>query len=184
MIQARTERPAGTKALVLGLLLVAFMVLSLMLAAKPARASTTFTVNNTVDPGNGTCSASGCSLREAFTAANNTPGEDLIRFNILGGGVKTIEVSSPLPPISEAATVDGKLSTKPNRNFVVRFFSNPSGTDEGKTFIGQKKVTTTSKGKVPFTFSPPRKVGEGKAITATGAEGTSEFSAPRAVVAP
>jgi CSLREA domain-containing protein len=85
MIRARTERPAGTKALVLGLLLVAFIVLSLMLAAKPARASTTFTVNNTVDPGNGTCSASGCSLREAITAANNTPGEDLIRFNILGG---------------------------------------------------------------------------------------------------
>jgi hypothetical protein len=46
-------------------------------------------------------------------------------------------------------------------------------------------VTTTSEGKVSFTFSPPRKLGEGKAITvtATGAEGTSEFSAPRAVVA-
>ena len=30
----------------------------------------------------------------------------------------------------------------------MRLFSNPSGTDEGKTFMGQKRVKTGSDGKV------------------------------------
>ena len=68
---------------------------------------------------------------------------------------------------------------------VVRFFSNPWGTDEGKRFIGQEKVTTGSDGKATFAFKPARKVDLGKSITAsaTDASGnTSEFSTPRAVV--
>jgi hypothetical protein len=66
----------------------------------------------------------------------------------------------------------------------VQYFSNPSGGDEGKTFIGQEKVSTSADGKASFTFSPARKVGVGKTVTATatGSEGTSEFSAPRTVV--
>jgi hypothetical protein len=40
---------------------------------------------------------------------------------------------------------------------VVRFFSNPSGTDEGKTFIGQKSVTTDASGNATFTFSSAQK---------------------------
>ena len=46
---------------------------SLMLVAKPAHAETTFTVTNTADPGDGICSPGGSTLREAITAANNTP---------------------------------------------------------------------------------------------------------------
>ncbi len=38
-------------------------------------------------------------------------------------------------------TIEGNLTTKPNKTFMVRFFSNPSG-EEGKKFIGKKKVTT------------------------------------------
>ena len=63
-------------------------------------------------------------------------------------------------------TVKGKLSTKPNKTFMVRLFSNPTGGDEGKTFIGQKKVTTNSDGKASFTFSPAQKLGAGKTMTA------------------
>jgi hypothetical protein len=81
-------------------------------------------------------------------------------------------------------TIEGTLRTKPNQSFIVSFFSNPSGsTDEGKTFIGQRALRTGSDGKGSFTFSPARRVGAGKTktATATGSDGTSEFSAPRTV---
>jgi CSLREA domain-containing protein len=83
-------------------------------------------------------------------------------------------------------TVRGKLNSAPNRTFKVQFFSNPSGTDEGKVFIGQKSVTTDGSGNVTFAFSPAQKVGLGRTITATAtspAGNTSEFSAARTVVA-
>jgi hypothetical protein len=80
-------------------------------------------------------------------------------------------------------TLKGRLDSTPNTAFTVQFFSNPSGTDEGKKFVGQKRVRTNSEGKVSFTFVPSRRVGAGQPITATatGPEGTSEFSAPRTV---
>jgi hypothetical protein len=58
-----------------------------------------------------------------------------------------------------------------------------AGLGPSKTFIGKKKVTTGSDGKAPFIFSPALKVGVGKTVTATGSEGTSEFSAPKIVAA-
>jgi hypothetical protein len=94
------------------------------------------------------------------------------------------------PVVRSAVTSDGKttirgnLLSEPKQSYVVRFFSNPSG-NEGKAFIGQKKVTTGADGKATFIFSPAQKVGLGKKVTATatGSEGTSEFSAPRTVTA-
>ena len=50
------------------------------------------------------------SLREAITAANNTPNvgdPDEIRFNIGGGGPQTIQLQSALPAISDAVILDG-----------------------------------------------------------------------------
>jgi CSLREA domain-containing protein len=82
-------------------------------------------------------------------------------------------------------TIKGSLNSTPNKTFAVRFFSNPSGTDEGKTFIGQESVTTDGSGNVTFSFVPAQKVGSGRTVTATatGPGGnTSEFSAPRTVV--
>jgi hypothetical protein len=86
----------------------------------------------------------------------------------------------------DKTTVSARLSSTPNRTFTVQFFSNPAGTDEGKKFLGQKSVTTDSSGNVSFAFSPAQKVGLGRTITATAtspAGNTSEFSAPRTVVA-
>lgn len=86
-----------------------------------------------------------------------------------------------------STTVRGTLNSASAKTFVVRFFSNTSGTDEGKTFIGQKSVTTDASGNVSFTFSLTQKVGLGRTVTATatGPTGnTSEFSAARTVVAP
>ena len=51
------------------------------------------------------------SLREAITAANNTAGANTITFNIAGAGVQTINVSSPLPDISDTVILDA--STQP-----------------------------------------------------------------------
>lgn len=66
----------------------------------------------------------------------------------------------------------------------MQFFSNPSGGDaEGKTFLGEKTVTTDSGGNASFSFTAPTAVPDGTiTATATSAEGdTSEFSAPIAV---
>jgi hypothetical protein len=46
------------------------------------------------------------SLREAITAANNTPGADTINFSI-GSGAQTISLGSALPTISDPVTIDG-----------------------------------------------------------------------------
>jgi CSLREA domain-containing protein len=83
-----------------------------------------------------------------------------------------------------STTLKGRLDSTPKTSFTVQFFANPSGGDEGKKFIGQKRVTTNTEGKVTYAFSPSQKVGVGKTVTATatGPEGTSEFSVPRTVV--
>ncbi len=85
-----------------------------------------------------------------------------------------------------ATTVKGSLSSKPNQTYVIRFFKNPAGENEGKIFIGQKGVTTASDGKATFTFVPAAKVGLGQTVTATATDSlgsTSEFSGARTVVA-
>jgi parallel beta-helix repeat protein len=84
---------------------------------------------------------------------------------------------------STATTVKAKLNSTPNRAFRVQFFSNPSG-NEGKKFVGQQVVSTDASGNATFTFKPAAKVAVGQMITATAsADDTSEFSAPRKVVA-
>jgi CSLREA domain-containing protein len=84
-------------------------------------------------------------------------------------------------------TMEGNLNSTPEKTFVLRFFSNPPGGEEGKTFVGRKSVTTNANGNAPFTFSFAKTVSAGRTVTATatGPGGnTSEFSAPRTVAAP
>ena len=88
--------------------------------------------------------------------------------------------------VSDKTTITGKLSSVPGQTYKVQFFSNPSATNEGKKFIGQKSVTTNGSGTVSFTFSPVSKAAVGQTITATATDptnNTSEFSAPRTVAA-
>ena len=47
------------------------------------------------------------SLREAILAANNSAGLDTITFNIAGAGVHSIALSSNLPSITDAISIDG-----------------------------------------------------------------------------
>jgi CSLREA domain-containing protein len=76
-----------------------------------------------------------------------------------------------------ATTITGTLNSKPRKTFTIQLFSNPAGTDEGKTFLGQVQKKTNLKGKASFSFfGPAAAQGEAMTATATGAEGTSEFS--------
>lgn len=63
----------------LGLLSLALMVLSVPNASL---AGTTYTVNSTADPGDGTCDPTECTLREAIHEAFGNPATDTIVFNI------------------------------------------------------------------------------------------------------
>ncbi len=109
------------KALAAGALMAAMMAAGTM-AANPAHASTTFTVNQTGDAPDAsttsnTCdtdvftSGDQCTLRAAIGQANATLGADAINFNIPGTGVKTIAVNSQgfgaLPAITEQVSIDG-----------------------------------------------------------------------------
>jgi CSLREA domain-containing protein len=95
------------------------------------------------------------------------------------------------PVLSSAKTVSGKTTIKGKFNsghqgfdYLIQFYSNPSGTNEGKKFIGQKIVTTDEIRNATFTFSPATAVSAGQTITATATDsavGTSEFSAPKTV---
>ncbi|HEV8483615.1 MAG TPA: Calx-beta domain-containing protein, partial [Blastocatellia bacterium] len=69
---------------------------ALTLLAKP---QAFFTVINTNDAGAG-------SLRQAILDANNSPGADVINFQI-GQGTPTISLSSSLPAVTDPVTIDG-----------------------------------------------------------------------------
>jgi hypothetical protein len=134
MISTKTQqREAKGKALALGFFLLAVLLATTLLAAKPAHAKT-FTVNSTSDASddflNDTCDADPrafvvrCTLRAAIQEANyqeeantsiQSSGADTINFNIpstapncnANTGVCTISPASALPPITEAVTIDG-----------------------------------------------------------------------------
>jgi hypothetical protein len=84
-----------------------------LFAAAALVSATTYTVTSTADAGPG-------SLRQAITDANASLGADTIAFNIVGSGVHTIVPATPLPPITDAVTVDGytQPGSSPNTNAV------------------------------------------------------------------
>src|SRR5829696_5976346 len=134
MNQAIDKRTSGTKRsqkTLLGacLMVVATLLAACLMAAQPAHASTTFTVNSTADYGDvaaldGVCDATRgggeCTLRAAIEQANATSGADTINFDIPGTGVQTIHVNSDgfgaLPVIKEQVTIDGYTQTGAHPN--------------------------------------------------------------------
>ncbi len=84
-----------------------------------------------------------------------------------------------------ATSISGTLNSKPRKTFTIQFFSNPALTDQGKTFLGQVNVKTNRKGKASFSFlGPAVDTGQQITATATGSEGTSEFSEAKVVEEP
>jgi hypothetical protein len=95
--------------------------------------------------------------------------------------------SSASKPTSDKTVVKGKLNSTPNTDFKVQFISDPSGENEGKELLGTQSVKTDGSGNVSLTFATTKKVSLGQNVTATATNtatgDTSEFSAPKKVVA-
>jgi hypothetical protein len=88
---------------------------------------------------------------------------------------------------SGQTTIKGRLNSIPGAVFTIQVFSNPKGTNQGRTFLGQKRsILTDSNGNATFTLRPKKAVIVGNAITATATNeltgDTSEFSAAKTVV--
>lgn len=128
----------------------------------------------------------GIDLSEAFPGGvtPNDPGDADTGPNKL----QNYPVLTSATIFSGETTIKGKLNSKPNKTFTLRFFSNPPAADEGKKFIGQKDVTTDANGNVlAFAFKPAQAVPAGQEVTATATDpggNTSEFSGSLAVVVP
>jgi uncharacterized repeat protein (TIGR01451 family)/CSLREA domain-containing protein len=79
-------------------------------------------------------------------------------------------------------TVPGRLNSKSGQTYRLDFYSNnpadPTNYGEGQTYIGTTNVTTNAGGNATFSFSSSGPIASNSAIvaTATGVEGTSEFS--------
>ena len=79
---------------------------ALELIPDPVQTGLTLTVNVTND-NNASCTTLDCSLREAINAANANSDTNTIAFNIPGGGVQTIQPTSPLPTVINPVIMDG-----------------------------------------------------------------------------
>ena len=98
---------------------VLWPLLFLLLALAGPAGADTFVVNTTDDTTDGTCNAAHCSLREALAAAHSAAGAPhVINFDIPGAGVRTINVGTTLPLISQSVTIDGytQPGSSPNTN--------------------------------------------------------------------
>lgn len=107
----------------------------------------TFTVSTTADSGAG-------SLRQAISDANAAAGADLIAFAIPAAGVQTIVLSTPLPTITDAVTIDGytQAGATPNTqavgdNAILLIEININGNAEG-LIIGANGGGSTVRGVV------------------------------------
>ena len=115
-------------------------------------------------------------------ATNNDPQDPDAGPNLLQN--KPV-VTSATTISSGGTTIKGKLNSTPDTVFLVELYSNASG-NEGKKLIGVTNVRTDASGNSPFTLSTAQSVAVGQRITATATDSrgnTSEFSAPRTVVA-
>jgi CSLREA domain-containing protein len=94
--------------LLLGALTATMAVLAVPVLASAA----TFTVNTMDDVNDTGCDPFHCSLREAINAANDSPGSDLIAFNVQGPAPYSIKPLAQLPEITDPITIDG--TTEPD----------------------------------------------------------------------
>ncbi len=92
----------------------------------------------------------------------------------------------PVITVAEAGSsthIVGSLNSLANTNFTLHFYANttadPSGYGEGERYLGATTVTTNGSGDASFDLLIPTStaLGEYVTATATGPEGTSEFSA-------
>ena len=93
----------------------------------------TFTVTNTLDSGAG-------SLRQAIISSDAVKGPNAINFNIPGSGVKTINLLSALPTITQPVTIDGTTEPGSGGKPVIQI----DGTKAGSGAIGLDLTSAAS----------------------------------------
>ncbi len=111
----------------------------------------------------------------------NDPGDGDFGSN----GLQNKPVITSVTTTGSTTTGSGNLNSTSGKTFDIQFFSNPSG-NEGRVFRGEISVTTNAQGDAPFIFGFPVAIPAGQTVTATATDpegNTSEFSAPRKVVA-
>ncbi len=134
---------------------------------------------------------SGNSIRRNSIVENGGLGIDLAETGVTGNDVFD-EDTGPngrqnFPLLSTAkfggsSVVSGKLVNKPRTSYTVDFYANTSADSsdygEGQRHLGSLEVTTNALGEASFgtSLSAPTSPGEFITATATGPEGTSEFS--------
>ena len=124
-------------------LLPALVSLALPLLFGARAAADTFTVTNTNDSGAG-------SLRQAITSVDATAGTHSIVFNIPGGGVQTIALTSSLPAITVTVVVDG--TTQPGFSGTPLIELNGAGLPTGSTGLVISAGSCTVRGLVINRF--------------------------------
>lgn len=84
---------------------------------------------------------------------------------------------------TDFANIEGSLASVPDTAFVIQFFANetldPSGSGEGKRYLGETVVMTDASGVAVFSADVPGAVLPGEFVTATATDAsgnTSEFS--------
>ncbi|WP_183094368.1 NosD domain-containing protein [Nocardioides stalactiti] len=97
-------------------------------------------------------------------------------------GTQNFPVLTSVHGTATTTTVQGTLSSAPSTPYVLQFFSSsacdPSRHGEGTTYVGRVQLTTNGAGDLIFnrTYQVGLPVGAVVTATATGPEGTSEFS--------
>ncbi|GIW81611.1 MAG: hypothetical protein KatS3mg105_3418 [Gemmatales bacterium] len=85
-----------------------------------------------------------------------------------------------------SVNISGELDSNANDSFTLQFFANPNGGSQGEILLGSTFVTTDASGRAAFFVSFATSIFPGTTITATatGREGTSEFSTPFLFIPP
>lgn len=109
---------------------------------QPTVHAASFTVNTADDHDDGNCNVADCSLREAINAANADSVLDTISFNISGGGVRTINLTSGLPSITKPVLIDGTTQTGFSGTPLIELNGTGAGSAVGLNFQGNSSGST------------------------------------------
>lgn len=142
------------------------------------------------DNSTGFATATGGSIFSQGSVSNNADlGIDIGADGLTPNGGNDTFTDTPV--INTAAggismTVDGSLVEAPESDFVVEFYvSDVCGSGNGETYLDSINLATGMDGTAPFTVSFDTAIAAGKFLTATatGPNGTSEFSGCVEVIA-
>jgi hypothetical protein len=119
---------------------------------------------------------------------NMASGNAIHQNSIFGNGGLGIDLqaaannSQAAPTLTAAVssngsiTIGGTLTSAANTIYTLEFFSNPSGTSQGKTFLGFITVSTDGTGKATFTATFAVALAPGQVMTTTATDPSGDTS--------